>query len=192
MPAAHAPSICSFHLGLEHCSLGACTPPDTILTIVKCISTKRTATRIAALEPLEQTPAMEQILASPTPLTRQLLVRPNNTIANRTLALPFQRSLDVLPPSRQAVDERAARGGETDDALRSEEPAVPFFRADADTVESFDEDTGEGIGGWEADDDRHDLVIDGVAGGYFARFGGHFDLHGLVVRGLGGDPGGDV
>jgi len=58
-------------------------------------------------------------------------------------------------------------------------------------VDGFDGGAGEGVGGWEADRDRHGLLVDGDGGGDFAGGEGDFDGEGLVGGGLGGGPGAD-
>lgn len=65
---------------------------------VKCIPTQRASTGIAALEPLEQTARVEQVLAGRTPLRWQLLRTTDDRVANGTLCLTFERAADVLPP----------------------------------------------------------------------------------------------
>lgn len=47
---------------------------------------------------------MEEILASVTLLVRQLAIRPNYTVADGTLALALERSIDVPLERGQRVD----------------------------------------------------------------------------------------
>ena len=50
---------------------------------------------------------MEEVLASPTPLARQLFVTTDDTVANGTLCLSLERTRDVFPPGRESVDQIA-------------------------------------------------------------------------------------
>lgn len=111
--------------------------PD--LSIVKCVPAKWAAARIARLEPPKQTGTMERIFARPTLLARQLPIRTDNTITNGTLRLPLHRSRHISPPSHQSIDEgiplsRTARG-EIDNALRVDEPEVPFLFCNTNAVD---------------------------------------------------------
>ena len=147
---------------------------DTIppLAIIEIIPTQRTTARIAALEPPEQTATMKRILARRALLTRQLPIRTNNTIANRTLRLPLHSSRHILPPRHQAIDDgialAGAAGGEVDDTLGVDDPEAPFLLRDADAVDGVDFGAGERVGGGEADGDGHGLFVDGDGGGDFA------------------------
>lgn len=160
---------------------------------MKRIPTQRTTTRVTALEPPIQTPTMEHIPTSPAPLTRQLPLRTDHAVADAALRLALQRRRDVLPPRHQPLNQTAAVAfaREVDDALRGDEPGAPFLLVDADAVDGFDGGAGEGVGGWEADRDRHGLLVDGDGGGDFAGGEGDFDGEGLVGGGLGGAPGAD-
>lgn len=88
----HGPALIAFCLELRP------------LTIVERIPAKRTTTRAAALEPLEQTSAVESVPARSTPLIRNLPVRSYDTITNRTFSLALQRALYVASPGRQRID----------------------------------------------------------------------------------------
>lgn len=162
------------------------------LAVIEVIPTQRTATRIAALEPPEQTAAMERILARRALLTRQLPIRTDNTVANRTLRLPLHRRRHVLPPRHQAIDDgiplAGAARGEVDDALGVDDPEAPLLLRDADAVDRFDLGAGERVGWREADRDGHGLLVDGDGGGDFAGGRGDFDRHWLVGCGLRGGP----
>lgn len=46
---------------------------------------------------------------------------------------------------------------------------MPFLFVNGDAVDGVDCGAGEGVGWGKADSDLHELVIDGDAGGYFAR-----------------------
>ena len=163
-----------------------------LLAIVEVIPTQRAATRIAALEPPEQTAAMKRILARRALLTRQLPVRTHDTVANRTLRLPLHRSRHVPPPRHQAVDDgialARAAGGEVDDALGIDDPEAPLLFRDADAVDRVDFCAGERVGWREADGDGHGLFVNGDRGGDFTGGGRDFDRHWLVGCGLGGAP----
>lgn len=136
---------------------------------------------------------MEHIPTRPTALTRQLPLRTDHTIADTALGLALQRRGDVLPPRHQPLDEAAAVAfaRKVDDALGGDEPGAPFLLVDADAVDGFDGGAGEGVGGREADRDRHRLLVDGDGGGDLAGGEGDFDGEGLVGGGLGGAPGAD-
>lgn len=77
---------------------------STRLTIVKRVSAKRARARITRLEPLEQTRTMEQVLASAAPLTRQLSVSRNDTVANSTFRLSLECTSNIAFPSGEAID----------------------------------------------------------------------------------------
>lgn len=115
---------------------------------------------------------MKPVLARITLLGRQRLIRPDNTVANRALRLPLHSCGDILAPGEEAVDESVAfadaAGRAGDDALRIDDPGAPFFLGDADAVDAFDFGAGEGVGGREADEDGHCLLVDGDRGGDFA------------------------
>ena len=162
------------------------------LTIMKRVPTQRTTTRITTLKPPKQTRTMKRILARLTLLARQLPVRTNNAVTNRTLRLPLHRSRDVLPPSHQPIDDRVpltrTPGGEVDNPLRVDEPEVPLFLCDRDAVHRAHFGASQGVGFWEGDGDGHCLFVDGDGSGDFASGGGDFDGHWLVCRGLGWGP----
>lgn len=87
----------------SHWSLSCPVHPSN-LCIIEAGSAERTARAIATLEPLEQTDSVEEILASVTLLVRQLAIRPNYTVADGTLALALERSIDVPLERGQRVD----------------------------------------------------------------------------------------
>ena len=159
---------------------------------MKRIPTQRTTTRIATLKPPKQTPTMKHIPASPTPLTRQLPILTHNAIANRTLRLSLHSSRHVLPPRHQSINQcitlPCPTGREIDNALRVDEPEIPFLLGHADAVDGGYFCAGEGVGWWEGDGYGHLLVVDGDGGGEFAGGGGDFYGHRLVGNCLGGGP----
>jgi hypothetical protein len=80
-----------------------CVNAKPILIEVEGRPTQRTSTRIARLEPLEQAARVEHVLASLTALRRQLLVSTDDRVADCTLALPFERSSDILSPRSETI-----------------------------------------------------------------------------------------
>lgn len=155
------------------------------LAIIEIIPTQRTAARVAALEPPEQTAAMERVLARRALLARQLPVRAHDAVANGALRLALHGGRHVLPPGHQTVDDGIAladaAGGEVDDALGVDDPEAPLLLRDADAVDGVDFGAGERVGGGKADGDAHCLFVDGDRGGDFAGRGGHFDRHCLLL-----------
>ena len=72
-------------------------------TIIERIPTQRTRTGVAALEPLEQTARVEQVLARAAALAGQLLVRADDAVADGALGLALDGAVDVFAPGGQAV-----------------------------------------------------------------------------------------
>ena len=68
------------------------------------VATKRTATRIAALEPTVQAAAVEHVSACATFLVWQLPLGADNAITNSTLCLTLERRSDVLSPGQETLD----------------------------------------------------------------------------------------
>lgn len=78
---------------------------------------------------------MEEVLAGPAPLARQLAIAAHDAVADRALGLTFEGSSNVAPPGKQAFHDRlAAIGREVDDALGGDQPATPFLLVDGDAV----------------------------------------------------------
>ena len=127
---------------------------------------------------------MKQILTRPTLLIWQLPITPYNTITNRTLALPLQRTIDIALKRRQRIDQTAVE--DSDGAKRGAQPRLPFCFVDGDAVEAFDVCVGEGKSGRKGNAHRHGLVVDEVGGGYLAGARGDADAEGGVGVGGGG------
>ena len=132
---------------------------------------------------------MEQILTCIAPLIRQLLVRTNNTVTNRTLTLALERTGDILPPCHQTINEAAAGGGEVDYALSRDEPAAPLLLIHSHTMNRVDSNGREWISWGKADTNGHCLVVDGIGSCQFVGAGRDSDLDFLVVGVLGWKPG---
>ena len=90
------------------------------LCIVAASSAEWTARGITALEPLKQTNAMEQVLASVTLLVRQLAIGSDYTIADRTFDLALERSIDVPLERGQRIDQVAIE--DRNSSQRSSQP----------------------------------------------------------------------
>jgi hypothetical protein len=73
-------------------------------TIVERIPAKRTTRTSTALEPFEQTTSMKQVLASLTPLVRQLPVSANNTVTDCTFALALHCAIDIALERGECID----------------------------------------------------------------------------------------
>ena len=104
--------------------------------VVNRIPAQRAGVLIAALEPLVQTRAMEQILARGTSLIRHALITRDDGVANRALALSLQRPYDVALEDLEAVDDVAIREG--DDALGGHDPGLPLPFRDGYAMQSGD------------------------------------------------------
>ena len=94
------------------------------LSIVEVIPTQRTTAAIAALEPAEQAHRMECILARSTLLVRRSHIGADDTVANSTLRLASQCTLDIPSKSNQTFNEVAGR--ENDD-LECPHPRLPIL-----------------------------------------------------------------
>jgi len=92
----------SYHIALAR--LRQTKPRNSFSSIVEVIPTQRTTTAVAALEPPEQADRVKRVLASPTLLVRRLHVGTNDTIADSTLGLTFQCTLNIASESDQALD----------------------------------------------------------------------------------------
>lgn len=116
---------------------------------------------------------MEQILARRAPLVRHALVRRDDAIANRALALALERADNVALEDLQAVDDVAV--GEGDDALRRHDPRLPLLLADGNAVEARDGDALDGVALGDLDGDGGLVFVDFVAGCDFPRGPGDLD-----------------
>jgi hypothetical protein len=63
---------------------------------------------VAALEPLIQTGAVEEVLASGAALIRHPAVGTNDAVTDSTLALSLHRTNNIAPESRKAVHDASA------------------------------------------------------------------------------------
>lgn len=105
---------------------------------------------------------MEQVLAGPAPLARQLLVGADDAVADGALSLALQGAHDIPAPRDEAVDQVAIREG--DDALAVAQPGLPLLLGHGDAIDALDDDGRERVGGRQPDDDGHKLLVDLVAG----------------------------
>jgi hypothetical protein len=78
---------------------------DMQSAVVERLPAERTARVTTGFEPLEQTPAVEQVSTSLASLIWQFAIRAYYAVANRTLALPLHRTVYVSLESRQSVNE---------------------------------------------------------------------------------------
>lgn len=132
-----------------------------MLCVIERVATKRTAARVAALEPTVQAASVEHVSACPTSLIRQLPLSADNAVTNSTLGLTLECRCDILSPSQQALDQRAAVSfaAEVDDPLRCDYPTSPFPFVDSHAVNGFNGSTRERVGARQANCDRHGLLI---------------------------------
>lgn len=133
---------------------------ENTLTIVERVSAKWTSTRVTGLEPLEQTRAVEQVLASAATLAGQLSVARNDTVANGALRLSFESAGDIASPCGQTINEIAI--AELNDTLAIAQPGLPFAFVGSDTVQTFNSGTCQGVSLWQANDNGHGLLVDEV------------------------------
>lgn len=76
-----------------------------MLSEAKAVATKRTGACVAGFEPFEEAACMKQVLAGRASLGGELLVARDDRVADSALGLAFEGACDVLPPSRETVDQ---------------------------------------------------------------------------------------
>lgn len=95
------------------------------LNIYKVVAAQRAGALVAALEPAEQTNRVERVLARCAALVRSLHIGRDHRVADRTLALALQSTLDVASEGEQPIHQVTI--GKHDDTLDGEQPALPLF-----------------------------------------------------------------
>ena len=78
---------------------------------------------------------MERIPARPTPLIRNLPIRPDNGVTNSTLRLPLERTFHVPPPRTQCINQATIE--DRDRAQTRAQPRLPLLLVDSDAVQAL-------------------------------------------------------